>query len=296
MEFFRYLSLKRYGNVEVENINIGTVHVFPKLDGTNASVWIEGEELKAGSRNRELSLDNDNAGFLANLRSSAKSGIHSLLLYNSHLRLFGEWLVPHTVKDYSDSSWRKFYVFDVYDEQDERYLTYDEYKPLMDEYEIDYIPCQKVIINGDYDDFVFQAQLADYCMPAGKAGEGVVLKNYEYINKYGSYAAAKVVNSEFKADHRKSMGSPVQENRMTEQELADRFPPELAEKTLAKISLEEGGWRSQFIPRLLEQTYYDFFHEELWTAIKKTKAKSIDLTALRSFINQKIKEALPQIF
>jgi hypothetical protein len=63
MEFKKYMHLERFGTSEVEGIEIGTTYVFPKLDGTNASVWFEDGKIKAGSRNRELSFDNDNAGF-----------------------------------------------------------------------------------------------------------------------------------------------------------------------------------------------------------------------------------------
>ena len=69
MSFIKYQHLERYGNTEVEGIEVGTCYVFPKLDGTNASVWVDdskpfGHTLCCGSRNRELELDNDNAGFM----------------------------------------------------------------------------------------------------------------------------------------------------------------------------------------------------------------------------------------
>lgn len=40
MEFRRYMSLKRFGRAEVSNIDVGRCFIFPKLDGTNASVWL----------------------------------------------------------------------------------------------------------------------------------------------------------------------------------------------------------------------------------------------------------------
>ncbi|WP_294402419.1 hypothetical protein [uncultured Clostridium sp.] len=41
MNFERYMSLKRFGNIEVEGIENGKCYIFPKLDGTNASCWDE---------------------------------------------------------------------------------------------------------------------------------------------------------------------------------------------------------------------------------------------------------------
>lgn len=300
MEFKKYLHLERYGNTEVEGINLGTVYVFPKLDGTNASVWMDdGLNLSAGSRNRILSIENDNAGFTNWLSINGGENsqcIADLLTFNPDFRLFGEWLVPHTIKDYRDDAWRKFYVFDVYDNETERYLPYEEYKAILDEYGVEYIPCQKIIKNGDFENFAHEARNADYLMKLGSVGEGVVLKNYEFINKYGRYAAAKIVNTEFKTDFRKKLGTPTVEGKMKEQEIADLFPAEIAHKTLAKIESENGSFGSKDIPRLLDQSYFDFFKEELWDAIKKTKAKSIDFSALRSLVYQKVKEACPQIF
>lgn len=54
--FVKYMHLERYGNDEVDGIEQGTTYVFPKLDGTNAQVWLnEDGTIGAGSRNRTLS-------------------------------------------------------------------------------------------------------------------------------------------------------------------------------------------------------------------------------------------------
>ena len=66
MTFIRYPHLERFGNAGVQDIEFGVTHVFPKLDGTNASVWHE-DGIKAGSRNRVLSVESDNAGFFAHI-------------------------------------------------------------------------------------------------------------------------------------------------------------------------------------------------------------------------------------
>ena len=43
MQFTKYQHLERLGTTEVEGIEVGEVYVFPKLDGTNASVWVDAE-------------------------------------------------------------------------------------------------------------------------------------------------------------------------------------------------------------------------------------------------------------
>lgn len=46
--FIKYQHVERFGNLEVQNIELGLCHIFPKIDGTNASVWLENGEIKAG--------------------------------------------------------------------------------------------------------------------------------------------------------------------------------------------------------------------------------------------------------
>ena len=67
--FRRYDHLERLGHPEVHDIDVGLIHVFPKLDGSNASVWSDGVDVLCGSRNRTLSEDKDNHGFHAWVQS-----------------------------------------------------------------------------------------------------------------------------------------------------------------------------------------------------------------------------------
>ena len=111
MSFLKYQHLERFGTVSVEGIENGMCHIFPKIDGTNASVWLEDGNIKAGSRNRELTLDNDNSGFYNYIIK--QQNIIEFLNKFTGIRLYGEFLVPHTLKTYRDDAWKKFYVFDV---------------------------------------------------------------------------------------------------------------------------------------------------------------------------------------
>ena len=61
--FRKYDHLERLGHRNTQNIEMGLVHVFPKLDGTNAVVWWGGEQILCGSRRRMITPDDDNAGF-----------------------------------------------------------------------------------------------------------------------------------------------------------------------------------------------------------------------------------------
>lgn len=54
-KFVKYLHVERLDNPNVEGILLGTCRIEPKVDGSNASVWMCDGKICCGSRNRELS-------------------------------------------------------------------------------------------------------------------------------------------------------------------------------------------------------------------------------------------------
>ena len=214
MEFRKYQHIERFGTDEVENINIGKCYIFPKIDGTNSSCWLNADgELRCGSRNRELTLEKDNAGFYAAMIKN-ENIINYLKAHPNH-RIFGEWLVPHTLKTYRADAWRKFYVFDVAIDNDElerglEYIPYDIYAPMLEEFGIEYIAPLRIVKNGDYEYFIHCLEVNDYLIEDGKGvGEGIVIKNYDFYNRYGRQTWAKIVRAEFKEKNRRVMGAPA---------------------------------------------------------------------------------------
>lgn len=298
--FIKYQHIERFGTDEVDGIELGTCHVFPKIDGTNGSVWLdENGQVCAGSRNRELSLDKDNAGFLDAIIKN-QSIIGYLLKHPDH-RIYGEWLVPHSLKTYRDDAWRKFYVFDVCVDSgdDVEYLPYSVYVPLLEEFGIDYIPLLAEVRNGSYDQFVGLLEKNQYLIKDGQgAGEGIVIKNYSYRNKYNRVTWAKIVRAEFKEIHSKTMGAPiVQGEKMVEQEIVDKFcTTALIEKEYAKIVNETGSWSSKFIPRLLNTVFYSLIQEDGWNIVKEFKMPKINYKTLNHLVIEKIKNEKREIF
>lgn len=301
MTFRKYQHVERWGNTEVEDIELGTCHVFPKIDGTNASVWVDLEtlDIRCGSRNREITPDNDNAGFATWVYESRE--IQNFLSTYPSYRLFGEWLVPHSLKTYREEAWRRFYVFDVvwaYDEVEPGYLRYEQYWPLLEEYDLDYIPCIAAVRNGSYEQFLNLLDQNTFLMQDGHRGEGIVIKNYEYSNRYGRQTWAKIVTSEFKEKNVKTMGpTEVQGKQMVEELIAQEFVTRaLCEKVRAKIETEKGDWSSKYISELLGVIFYDVVREETWTFVKKHKFPTINFKTLRTFVNQQVKLQLPEVF
>lgn len=305
--FKKYQHLERFGTSEVQNIELGECYIFPKIDGTNASVWIHNGQIQAGSRTRHLSIEKDNAGFYSWVMR--QDNIIKYLNENPTHRLFGEWLVPHSLKTYREDAWRRFYVFDVTtDKSDEEmkhendekfnYLHYNEYKPLLEKLNIDYIPPISVIRNSNYEQLVNQLMKNDFLIEDGKGyGEGIVLKNYDFKNKYGRKTWAKIVTSEFKEKHAKVMGrNPIDGKKMVEEDIADKYvTTAFCEKEYSKID-NESGWTSKMIPRLLNTIYYEVVKEESWNFVKENRNPIINFKTLQHFVFAKVRERLPQLF
>ena len=293
MEFKKYQHVERFGTVETQGIDMGMCYVFPKIDGTNASVWLTDKgQMGCGSRNRTLALDNDNAGFMqwATKQKSIREFINRYPL----LRLYGEWLVPHTLRTYQENAWRQFYVFDVYNNETELYIPYEEYQSLLSDYEIEYIPPICKVENPTYERLVAQLEKNGFLIEDGKGtGEGVVVKNYDYKNKFGRQTWAKIVKNEFKAKHQKCDVGEIKESKIVEQEIVNKYVTKsLVEKEHAKI--EE--WTSKMIPRLLNTVFYCLVKEESWNFIKDFKNPTIDFKRLMYFAYAKVKEHKPELF
>lgn len=303
MQFRKYQHLERFGTSEVQDIELGECYVFPKLDGTNASVWLDSwGHIQAGSRNRTLSIDNDNAGFLNWILN--QQNILDYLRENPTHRLYGEWLVPHSLKTYKETAWRNFYVFDVLDESKvtettSGYLCYTDYKDSLDSFNITYIPPISILTNASADQFTWQLKNNVFMIEDGKgAGEGIVIKNYGFVNRYGRQTWAKIVTTEFKEKHSREMGpNEIKGKRMVEQEIVQKFvTTALCEKVLAKIELEEDGFSSKLIPKLLHIIYYDVVREDCWNFVKMFKDPIIDFKKLKALVFAQVKINLPNYF
>ena len=301
MEFRKYQHIERYGVTEVDGIEIGTCYVFPKIDGTNSSVWVGGDwGVRAGSRTRELTTEMDNAGFYNAIIQDHR--VRAFLQKYPNHRLFGEWLVPHSLRTYRDDAWRRFYVFDVcLDTDDEaglEYIPYDIYKPWLDEFGIDYLAPVAIVKNGSYENFIRCLEQNVFLIKDGEGiGEGVVIKNYDFYNKFGRQTWAKIVTSEFKEKHHKEMGAPVFENKVVEQGIVDKYVTSaLVEKEYSKITVECDGWTSRLIPRLLSQVFYALVTEEMWNIVKEFKNPKVDFKMLNAIAIGKIKTVKPELF
>lgn len=301
MSFLKYQSLKQLGKKDVEGINNGVVYLFSKLDGTNANTFTHNQEVRTGSRNRMLSIQSDNAGFCAYINQA--KNIQQFHKDNPKLRLFGEWLVPHTIRDYKNDAWNKFYIFDVvedikFSQGTIRYLTYEEYQPLLEKYDLDYIPLITKLKNPTESDIAKYIKDATFCLEDGKEPEGIVVKNYNYTNNHGNIIWAKYINPNFtngSTRHKK-----VIDKGSAEEYILDTFATQhLIEKEFAKIKNEVGKWHPKHINRLFHTVYFCILTEELsdslWYIMKAYKNPNINFNEIRLGVQTKVREVMGDI-
>jgi hypothetical protein len=202
--------------------------------------------------------------------------------------------VPHTLKTYEKSAWNKFYVFDVWENE---YMPYDVYSPLLKCFKIDFIPPICIIQNPTREQLIAQFEKATFLVEDGKGtGEGIVIKNYAYYNKYGRKTWAKMVRNEFKAQFGESTPTEIKGKKTFEEEIVKKYITDsLIDKVYVKIT-ESEPWQSKLIPRLLNTVYHDLISEEAWNFIKEFKNPEIDFKRLMNFTFLTIKKHKSELF
>ena len=293
MEFRKYMHVERLGSCEVDGIDVGKCYIFPKIDGTNASVWTNDDgSMGVGSRRRTLSLDADNAGFC--LYAINSDPLRELLLANPNWYIYGEWLVPHTLKTYRNTAWRKFYIFDIWNTFSEEYMPYETYKEVAESYGISVIPPLSIVEKPTMETFWQLINENQYLIEDDKgSGEGIVIKQYGYKNKFGRTCWAKVVRNEFKDMH--------SSNQPNERRAADQIEDAIASKYVTQAVVDKAfasieDFSSRKISQLLQTVFYDVVREDIWNIVKEHKNPKIDFKRLQSFVYGKVKELKPELF
>ncbi len=295
MIFKKYEKVGKLNRTETEGINKGECYIQPKLDGTNGSIWYVDGAIVCASRNRVLKEGSDNAGFLKHVSGDIR--YLSLFFLYPHLRLYGEWLVPHTCKGYRDDAWRHFYVFDVFDTKELRWLTPDEYYDMLRDTKIDVVPYYKFKDPTSDDIDKLREEASKFLMRDGEIGEGIVIKNYDYRNKFGICCYAKYLNEIFAASTGRAKGAKKLRKCPVEEELAERMVDrQLILKTQSKIEVMHGGYSQRYIPQLLETVWHDAITEEMYDALKKMKWPLVHFRKLKGQIYQRIKSEAKEFF
>ena len=303
-----YTHIERLGKADTDGIlNNEKVFVTAKVDGTNGCIFYNKGEVQCGSRSRQLSAEKDNAGFYQWVHSDDTEAklLRKFVELHENLIVYGEWLGQSkfvgTIKTYDKNSLGKFYIFDVYDYDDKRYLADDEWRNLLYAYDLDpwFVALYGELQYPTYEDVVKIADENHYLFPegSGEIGEGVVIKAPGWKNCFGHECYGKLVVSEYKERRKdnakaKSIPAPGENEKwiidtyLTSAELSKNL-----NKTCVWGEVEEfDNHNGKLIGFFLNLCYNESIMEEAKDWVKKLKNPTINFSILNALAKQKGRE------
>jgi hypothetical protein len=290
--FRKYEKIHRLGKDEVQGILSGTCSITEKIDGANLSVWLgDGGEIRVGSRNNDLTANGNEFNGAVHY-CNAHDGIKKLLDDHKTFRLYGEWLVRHTLS-YNNMAYKKFYLFDIYDDETSLFMPQDYVQMIGEQYAIDKVPDMGSIENPTMDQL---NKMLEGASALGEKKEGLVIRNFDFKNTFGDMCYAKLVREDFKEDNGIVFGGNNKHsdcywemyicNKYIDvpriQKIMNKLQPEVNEKLDMK-----------HIPRIIGTVYHDLITEEAWEIANK--AKKIDYDTLKRICGKKIKQVFVDI-
>lgn len=204
MEIKKYIDIERVKESYASTFEVGEPIVIQvKIDGSNASIAYDSKtnSLVAFSRRQALNEMNTLNGFWNYVQSLDVKAFAEIL--GDRYIIFGEWLVPHSVK-YPESMYKKFYMFDVWDREAEQYLTQEDSLAIFDRLKY-YIPNYvHTLYNGPFVSWEHTlAFLKENIYGEAPCMEGIVIKRQDKLWSKSSRLPyyVKVVNEKFSEVH-----------------------------------------------------------------------------------------------
>lgn len=204
MEIKKYLDIERCKESYASTFEVGEpIVIQTKIDGSNASIAYDSKtnSLVAFSRRQTLNEMNTLNGFWNYVQSLDIKTFAEVL--GDRYVIFGEWLVPHSVK-YPEDMYKKFYMFDVWDRETEQYLTQEDSLAIFDRLK-NYIPNYvHTLYNGPFISWEHTlAFLKENIYGETPCMEGIVIKRQNKLwsksSRFPYYV--KIVNEKFSEVH-----------------------------------------------------------------------------------------------
>ncbi len=286
--FRPYNKIHRLGKEEVEGILIGTCAIQEKIDGANTSIWLEDGVVKCASRSRVLG-DEEFNGFTSYVKNH--EGIQKLVRDLPNHIFYGEWLVRHTIH-YKETAYKQWYMFDIISKEEGPYLLQSVVQEIAEKYNINYPQIFGVFKNPTQEsliEFVGKTNI-------GENGEGIVIKNLDFKDKFGNCNYAKIVTQKFKEDNGIVFGGN-NKNSDTYQEMyvVNKYMTlPRVQKVMNKIQpMVNEKLDMKHIPRIMGTCYHDLITEEAWEIVNKVP--HLDFRNLQRLCNAKSKQIFVDI-
>lgn len=286
----KYQHVVRLSSGDAKGLLNGKVVVMPKIDGANMTVaWVKDKGHVIASHNGAKSIGgNPPNGFRRAIQYALNHP--GLMELSKQYILRGEWLVKHTIL-YPPEVMKHFYVFDVQRYDTGEYIPVQEYIPLLEKYNIKYVPVLAELENPSSEELTKFVPGPSVFKELNNQKEGIVIKRYDFVNKYGRTQWGKIVNADFQKKNKIAFNRP---GKGAEAELAFAatcVTQELVLKTIEKIKTENNGQIDiKFMGQIIGRTYYDIFHEELWDFIKKRKVGEFNFRKAQGFCTDAIRD------
>lgn len=294
--FHSYEKVERLEKEECDGLLNGGCYIFEKIDGANAQIYLDTEtgDIAFGSRNRVLGIGSNliSGDSFRGFAEWVKN--HSDLLqrfFNLHPNfiLNGEWLVKHTMQ-YSATAYSRFYVFDIYDFANQRYMGIESHRSWQDllNLGIDVIPFDAWINNPSKENLQrFLDAPSRYGAPFR---EGIVIKNYDFCNKWGRSPYGKLLHETFK-EVKTTPKAPLGEDAIERAIQVQYVTAARVEKIKNKIEdtqVERPGTKE--IPKVINMVWYDIITEDMNDILKRLKDPTINFKLLKRLVFERAKE------
>lgn len=267
----KYSSIERHGKRGTHLTVEGNPHIiiYEKIDGANASFKLDEGKIIAFSRNNQLNEENNLRGFYEWTQEVVDKD--KMIEGKTY---YGEWSCRHKL-DYGENQ-NKFFLFDVYDNENEEYLNFNIVQDEAHRLGINLAP---VFYEGQFQSIEHIQSFVGKSV-LGEIGEGVVVKNYGYRDRFGNQVFTKFVSDEF-AEMQKTKKHNVNEKvdpltGFIQSTLTEARVSKLIHKLVDEGRLEEDYGiedMGTILKGLGSSVFEDIIKEELDTLLKVVKGK-----------------------
>lgn len=171
------------------------IFIEEKVDGSNASIYFENDELHVCSRKFELDNENNLFGCYEWVMSLGRNKLFSVL--GNRYVLYFEWLSEGKSVKYDDSAYNKGYVFAVKDVESDSYISQESVYDISNKLQLETVP---VLYTGMFTSWKDMLKFVGESRLGATVGEGIVVKSNcdkNHITNSRGQKMLKIVRPEF---------------------------------------------------------------------------------------------------
>ena len=196
-EIKKFTKVQRYGKSDTLDVlkQGDIISITEKIDGANASFRIDETNdlgISCYSRNNPLNEHDTLSGFYNWVVDNILPIKEQL---NPNYIYFGEWLVKHKVV-YKEEYYKNFYLFSIYDIDKEEYIDELLMRKEANRLKLKTVECFYYGEFRDYEHlktFIGKSNMTEIA----NTGEGIVVKNVSYRDRFGKQMFVKLVTDKF---------------------------------------------------------------------------------------------------